>query len=94
MVGGRWERAAATAACVGAAFGVRTAPAGMMLASADASAGGRAVEGGAAPAWADTARGWGVGGAAASRPRLRTQIPIRQSALRVRGRRMSSRSSM
>ena len=91
---GRWESAAATAACVGAAFGGRTAPAGMMLASADASAGGRAAAAEGA-AGGGTARGWGGGGGgAASLPRLRTQMPTRQSALRVRGRRMSSRSSM
>ena len=67
----------------------------MILASAEASAGGRAVEEGAA--WVGTARGWrggGGGGGGASLPRLRTQMPMRQSALRVRGRRMSSRSSM
>jgi hypothetical protein len=71
-----------------------------MLASADASAGGSAgAEGpgtGTGTGWVDMDRGGGGGcvGGAASLPRLRTHMPMRQSALRVRGRRISSRSSM
>lgn len=108
---GRWESAAARAA--GAVSG-NPAPGGMMLANADARAGGRpdaccpsgGANGGGCPAcacWASgraDVAGWGgagcgAGGAsAASLPRLRTHIPTRQSALRVAGRRRSSRSSI
>jgi hypothetical protein len=109
---GRWDNAAARAA--GAALGGKATPAGMMLAKADARAGGKpdgccpcgGVNGIGCPAcvgwecgrtdvagWGGTGSGAG-GASAASLPRLRTQIPTRQSLLRVVGRRRSSRISM
>ena len=109
---GRYESAAASAA--GPALG-NPAPGGIMLAKADASAGGKPDAGwpggsangkGCCPAcvgcgsgradaagWGGTGSGAG-GDGAASLPRLRTQMPTRQSSLRVAGRRRSSRSSM
>jgi hypothetical protein len=108
---GRWESAAASA---GAVVG-NPAPGGMMLAKADARAGGSPDDccpggdancdgcpcacAGCASGRADVVdwggAGCGAGGAnAASLPRLRTHIPMRQSALRVAGRRRSSRSSI